>query len=166
MVAKQIDREDLVIVAQHTSAVQKATAYAQRLKVNLAIVHGSDYDLAEADAIDGRSSPPPIKSIEFIPGGETLPVLTDSGAFKRPLSLVGDVKNKIAVVVENIIDDVSHLVRMANYLKQEEGAKQVHLVATHGLFSLEGVKELNDSDIDEIVVTNTGLFYPESINLI
>lgn len=163
MVAKRIGREDLVIVAQHTSAVQKATGYAQRLKVNLAIVHGSDYDLGETDAVDGRSSPPPIKSIEFIPGGETLPVLTDSGAFKRPLSLVGDVKDKIAVVVENIIDDVSHLVRMANYLKQDEGAKQVHLVATHALFSLEGAKQLNESDIDEIVVTNTGWFLPKCL---
>lgn len=154
---QQINRSDVVIIAEHTSAVRKATAYAERLKVDLAILHGTDDKLGDTDEVDGRSSPPPVKEIEFVPGGDTLPVLTSFR--RRPLKLVGDVSGKLAIMIENIIDDVEHPIRAANFLKNEEGARQVHLVGTHALLSPEAAKKLNESVIDEIVVTNTSKFF-------
>ncbi|OTF71835.1 phosphoribosylpyrophosphate synthetase-associated protein-like, partial [Euroglyphus maynei] len=155
MFAQNINRSDVVIVAEHTSAVRKATGYAERLKVDLAILHGTDDKLADTDEIDGRSSPPPVKEIEMVPGGDILPVLTFSGAFRRPLKLVGDVRGKLAIMIENIIDDVEQPIRAANFLKNDEGARQVHLVGTHSLLTPEAAEKLNESEIDEIVVTNT-----------
>ncbi|UXI17600.1 hypothetical protein NH340_JMT03543 [Sarcoptes scabiei] len=162
MLADQIDRDRLVIVAQQTGSVRKATAYAERLKVDLAILHGTME--VETDAVDGRSSPPPVRSIEMIPGGETLPILTDYRTIRRPLKLVGEVRDKIAILVENIIDDVEQLTRLAHHLKHEEGARKVFLVATHALFSQEASFQLQfQSEFDEIVVTNTEMFYPKII---
>lgn len=156
---QQINRSDVVIIAMHTSSVRKATAYAERLKVDIAILHGQDDDkLADTvDEIDGRSSPPPpVREIEIVPGGDILPVLTTfSGSYRSPLKLVGDVRGKLAIMIENILDDVEQPIRAANFLKQDEGARQVHLVGTHALLTPEAAEKLNESVIDEIVVTNT-----------
>ena len=95
---KQIDRSKVVIVARHTSSMKRATAYAHRLRVDIAVLHGSSE--AETDAMDGRSSPPPVKDIEFVPGGDILPMFTDHEVFRAQLNLVGDVNDKVAVIVE------------------------------------------------------------------
>ena len=102
------------------------------------------------------SPPPPVREIEIVPGGDILPVLTTfSGSYRSPLKLVGDVRGKLAIMIENILDDVEQPIRAANFLKQDEGARQVHLVGTHALLTPEAAEKLNESVIDEIVVTNT-----------
>lgn len=122
--------------------------------MDLAILHGNA--CIEVDDIDGRSSPPPIRSIEFVPGGDSLPVLTKGDNFRSPLNLVGEVRDKIAIIVDDIIDDVEHFLSAANFLK-EQGAKKVHLIATHLLLSRESAALLNQTAaIDQVVVTNTG----------
>lgn len=150
----KVDRSKLVVVARHTSSMKKATAYAQRLRADIAVLHGSVE--VDTDEVDGRSSPPPIRSIEFFPGGgQTLPMFTDHEAFRStPMNLVGEVGGKIAIMVEDIIDDVDCFTAAARFLK-EQGAEKVFLLATHALLSEERAAELNASAVDQIVVTNT-----------
>jgi ribose-phosphate pyrophosphokinase len=73
---------------------------------------------------------------------------------KLPMDVVGDVSGRIAIIVEDMIDDVQAFVRAAEVLK-ERGAYKIYVVATHGLLSSDAPRLLDDSHIDEVVVTNT-----------
>lgn len=53
-----------------------------------------------------------------------------------------------------MIDDVDAFVKVAEVLK-ERGAYKIYVMATHGLLSSDAPKLLEESCIDEIVVTNT-----------
>ena len=46
------------MVARHPGAVNRATSYAERLRLGIAVVHG-EVKQAESDREDGRNSPPP-----------------------------------------------------------------------------------------------------------
>jgi len=66
-------------------------------------------------------------------------------------SFVGDVKDKICVICDDIIDGGATFVELANILKTA-GAKKVYLIVTHGIFSkgIDGLKML-----DGIYTTNS-----------
>ena len=49
--------------------------------------------------------------------------------------LIGDVKGKTCVIVDDMIDTAGTLVAAAELLKKEGGAKEVFAFATHGIFS-------------------------------
>lgn len=53
---------------------------------------------------------------------------------KLPMDVVGDVSGRIAIIVEDMIDDVQAFVRAAEVLK-ERGAYKIYVIATHGLLS-------------------------------
>jgi phosphoribosylpyrophosphate synthetase len=53
-----------------------------------------------------------------------------------------------------MIDDIPAFVRAADVLN-ERGAYKIYVVATHGLFSSDAPRLLDESHIDEVVVTNT-----------
>lgn len=52
------DYKNSVIVAKHPGAAKKATSYADRLRLGIAVIHGEQKE-AEIDEVDGRYSPPP-----------------------------------------------------------------------------------------------------------
>lgn len=51
-----------VMVARNPGSVKKATSYAERLRVGIAVIHGEVKE-GESDEIDGRYSPPLERSI-------------------------------------------------------------------------------------------------------
>ncbi|EDW31087.1 GL14515, partial [Drosophila persimilis] len=55
---------------------------------------------------------------------------------------------------DDLIDDVQSFVAAAEMLK-ENGACKIYVLATHGLLSSDAPRLLDESCIDEIVVTNT-----------
>ena len=75
------------------------------------------------------------------------------------MRVVGDVKDKIALIVDDVIVTGGTLVNAAFLLKQK-GAKQVIAAATHADFVGGADKILQDSPLDKIWVTDT-IFVPE-----
>uniref|UniRef100_A0A8C5J9M1 Phosphoribosyl pyrophosphate synthetase associated protein 1 n=1 Tax=Junco hyemalis TaxID=40217 RepID=A0A8C5J9M1_JUNHY len=73
---------------------------------------------------------------------------------KPPITVVGDVGGRIAIIVDDIIDDVESFVAAAEILK-ERGAYKIFVMATHGLLSADAPRLIEESSIDEVVVTNT-----------
>lgn len=73
---------------------------------------------------------------------------------KPPINVVGDVGGRIAIMVDDLIDDVQSFVAAAEVLK-ERGAYKIYVLATHGLLSSDAPRLIEDSPIDEVVVTNT-----------
>lgn len=68
--------------------------------------------------------------------------------------IVGDVKDKIAVIVQDIADSCAWL-EMASYTLIENGTKAVYAVASHAVLSEGAVERIMRSDITEIAITNT-----------
>uniref|UniRef100_A0A1I8H5W2 Pribosyltran_N domain-containing protein n=2 Tax=Macrostomum lignano TaxID=282301 RepID=A0A1I8H5W2_9PLAT len=75
---------------------------------------------------------------------------------KAHMQLVGDVSGRIAIIVEDMVDDIEQFVRAAELL-HDRGAYRVIVMATHGLLSADAATKIaaHDCRIDEVVVTNT-----------
>jgi ribose-phosphate pyrophosphokinase len=70
------------------------------------------------------------------------------------VKLVGNVADKICIIIDDIADTSNTITRAAKLLR-ENGAIKVYAVVTHGIFSGNALKRINDSPIDEIVVSNS-----------
>lgn len=69
-------------------------------------------------------------------------------------NIIGDVKGKTAILIDDIIDTAGSVVEASNLLKKY-GARDVHAFATHPIFSGNAIDKLKNSVISEIIVTNT-----------
>jgi ribose-phosphate pyrophosphokinase len=70
------------------------------------------------------------------------------------LNLIGDVKGKTAVLVDDMIDTAGTISEAAKLLRYE-GAQQVYACATHAVFSPPAKERLSSGIFEEIIVTNT-----------
>ncbi|CAO3567355.1 unnamed protein product [Mortierella alpina] len=68
--------------------------------------------------------------------------------------LVGDVKGKIAILVDDMADTCGTLGLAAKTLA-ENGAVKVYAIVTHGILCGKAVQVINDSVLTKVVVTNT-----------
>lgn len=68
--------------------------------------------------------------------------------------VIGDVKDKICVMFDDIIDTAGSITEAAKLLKKE-GAKDIYVCAVHPVFSGPAIQRLADAPIKEVVVTNT-----------
>lgn len=78
------------------------------------------------------------------------------------MRVVGEVKNKTAIIVDDVIVTGGTLINAA-YLLKEKGAKKVIAAATHADFVGGANKILRDSPLDQIWVTDT-INIPEALN--
>jgi len=79
----------------------------------------------------------------------------------KVLEVVGDVKGRICVVVDDMIDTGGTIVKASEALF-ENGAEDVIVTATHGILSSPAVERLQNSRIKEVVVTDTLPITPEN----
>jgi ribose-phosphate pyrophosphokinase len=68
--------------------------------------------------------------------------------------VIGDVRGKVAVIVDDMIDTGGTLAAAAQTV-MDEGAREVYAVATHGVFSGKAWETLGNSPLSGIVVTDT-----------
>ena len=68
--------------------------------------------------------------------------------------VIGDVKDKICIMFDDIIDTAGTICEAARVLK-ENGAKDVYVCAAHPVFSGPALTRLENAPIKEIIVTNT-----------
>ncbi|KAI5864301.1 ribose-phosphate pyrophosphokinase 3 [Durotheca rogersii] len=117
---------------------------------------------------------------ENLAGQETVIVSPDAGGAKRATSiadrldrgfalihkerprpnvvgrmvLVGDVVDKVAILVDDMADTCGTLAKAAATVK-DHGAREVIAVVTHGILSGDAINTLNNSCLSQVVVTNT-----------
>ncbi|MBU0686934.1 MAG: ribose-phosphate diphosphokinase [Candidatus Margulisbacteria bacterium] len=80
-------------------------------------------------------------------------------------ALIGDVAGKIVVVIDDIIDTAGTIEAIVYVLKQS-GAKEVHVMATHPIFSGQAPEKMNrilneDQVIDSLTISDTMQLRPE-----
>lgn len=70
------------------------------------------------------------------------------------VAIVGDVKNKNCIIVDDIADTAGTLCHAADKLK-ELGAKNVYAVITHGILSGNAIANINKSQLTTMYITDT-----------
>jgi ribose-phosphate pyrophosphokinase len=70
------------------------------------------------------------------------------------MNIIGEVKGKDAILVDDMIDTAGTLTNAARALI-EAGARSVSACATHPVFSGPAVKRIEESPLAEVIVTDT-----------
>ncbi|MEZ5627809.1 ribose-phosphate pyrophosphokinase [Denitromonas sp.] len=70
------------------------------------------------------------------------------------MNIIGEVKDRTCVIMDDIVDTAGTLCKAASALK-ENGAKRVLAYCTHAVLSGAAISRINDSELDELVVTDT-----------
>jgi ribose-phosphate pyrophosphokinase len=117
---KKCEFQDLTVVSPDAGGVERARAFAKRLKASLAI-------------IDKRREVANVSEI---------------------MNVIGDVKDRDALLLDDLIDTAGTIVQGADALK-DIGAKRVFAACTHAVLSGPAIERINNSTIEELIVTNT-----------
>lgn len=70
------------------------------------------------------------------------------------MMLVGDVRDRTAILIDDLADTSNTITRAAKLLKKE-GASKVYALVTHGILSGDAIDRINASALDKVVVSNT-----------
>ncbi|XP_044493668.1 ribose-phosphate pyrophosphokinase 1-like isoform X1 [Mangifera indica] len=70
------------------------------------------------------------------------------------MNLIGDVRGKVAVMVDDMIDTAGTIAKGAALLHQE-GAREVYACCTHAVFSPPAIERLSGGLFQEVIITNT-----------
>ena len=72
----------------------------------------------------------------------------------KVMHIIGDVEDRSCVLIDDLVDTAGTLCQAANALK-EEGAKKVVAYCTHPVLSGRAIENIEASQLDELVVTDT-----------
>ena len=70
------------------------------------------------------------------------------------MNILGDIKGKNVIIVDDLVSTASSLVEAATALKKQ-GAKEIYAAITHPVLSGPAIKRISDSSIKKLFVTNT-----------
>jgi len=70
------------------------------------------------------------------------------------MNIIGNVKNKTCIIVDDIIDSGGTIINSAKALKNR-GAKEVYTYITHGVLSGDAVKKIQKSVIKKLIITDS-----------
>jgi ribose-phosphate pyrophosphokinase len=70
------------------------------------------------------------------------------------MHIIGDVAGEICIIVDDMIDTAGTLCQAAKALK-DKGAREVYACATHAVLSGPALERINESCLEEVVVTNS-----------
>ena len=72
----------------------------------------------------------------------------------KVMNVIGNVKGKNSIIVDDIIDSGGTIVNAAQALK-DRGAKDVYVYITHGVLTGEAIEKIKKSVIKNLVITDT-----------
>jgi ribose-phosphate pyrophosphokinase len=70
------------------------------------------------------------------------------------MNVIGDVRGRTCLILDDIIDTAGTLVKTADALL-DQGAAKVYACATHAVLSGPAVERIATSRLEELIVTNT-----------
>lgn len=121
--------DNCVIVSPDAGGAKRATSIADSLGMDFALIHKERRHPAHPSNPNG---PHPNSA----------------------LLLVGKVKNRVCILIDDLADTSNTITRAAKLLKKE-GATKVFALVTHGVLSGDGVERIFHSGLDKVIVTNS-----------
>ncbi len=70
------------------------------------------------------------------------------------MTVIGDVKDRVCIIVDDIVDTAGTLVKAAELLRSQ-GASEVHAYITHGVLSGPAVERIKTSPMKSLVITDS-----------
>lgn len=70
------------------------------------------------------------------------------------MNVIGDVEGKAVILVDDLVDTAGTAIQAGKALMRE-GAKSVTLCSTHGVLSGDAIEKIEQSDLDEVIITDT-----------
>jgi len=70
------------------------------------------------------------------------------------MNIIGDVKNKVAIILDDIVDTGGTLIKDALALKLK-GAKKIIAAVSHGVLSKNAIENIEKSEIEELIITDS-----------
>lgn len=80
------------------------------------------------------------------------------------MNIIGDVKDRDCIIVDDIVDSAGTLCNAAKALK-EEGAKSVYAYITHGVLSGKALERIDNSVLEQLVITDSIQLTNEAKNI-
>ncbi|RPA79552.1 phosphoribosyl pyrophosphokinase [Ascobolus immersus RN42] len=119
--------QEAVIVSPDAGGAKRATAIADALGMEFALIHKERRTAT-------RSTP---------------------GRTHATMMLVGNLKDKVAIIVDDLVDTGNTITRAAKLVKERGGATKVYAIVTHAILSGDAIERINASALDRVVVTNS-----------
>lgn len=166
--------QDAVIVSPDAGGAKRATSIADSLGMLFALIHkernamrlanyGPSSDGSNPAGLGHHSAPHSVvqspATLEGLDSAESCRTRSNSNPashhnYPETTMLVGDVRDRVAILVDDLVDTGGTITRAAKLLK-DHGATKVYAIATHGLFAGDAVNRIRRSCIDRMVVTNS-----------
>lgn len=170
--------KEAVIVSPDAGGAKRATAIADSMGMNFALIHkvidtassvcspactamtSSSSSSSSIIPITPKTTPSSARLSIAAPATHDPPHAQErrgtkaSEAPKSSMMLVGDVANRVCIMLDDLADTASTITRAAKLLKRER-ATRVYALLTHGIFSGDALARINASALDRVVVTNT-----------
>jgi ribose-phosphate pyrophosphokinase len=148
---------DKVVVAPGVGGVKRAKLVADRLDCDLVILHKQyirhDYHSSRphspASAHPGQDS---NAADDASPSSSARP--DGVGVNINYMTLVGDVQDKVALIIDDIADTCETL-QLATQTLLAKGAKQVYALVSHGVLSGGAMDRIKNMPLTELVITNS-----------
>jgi ribose-phosphate pyrophosphokinase len=119
------DYQNAVIVSPDAGGAKRATAIADALGMEFALIHKERRPTRITDRQNAT------------------------------MMLVGDIVGKVAILVDDMADTSNTITRAAKLLKGKGGATRVYALVTHGVFSGDAIDRINASALDKVITTNS-----------
>lgn len=132
---------EAVIVSPDAGGAKRATAIADNLGLGFALIHKV-----------GTQAPKVIGSTDHSTQERRPTKIADRQ--NATMMLVGDVRDRPCILVDDLADTANTITRAAKLLKKE-GSSTVYALVTHGIFSGDAISRINASAIDKMIVTNS-----------
>ncbi|CED82823.1 phosphoribosyl pyrophosphokinase [Phaffia rhodozyma] len=132
--------KDAIIVSPDAGGAKRATALADRLGLDFALINRKRAK-REKKLANGEPEAP-------------IPKDADGEEKKEVELLVGDVKGKVAILIDDLVD-TGRTISLAAQVLNDRGAKEVWALIAHGLLSETSMAAIQDLPLKKLVVTNT-----------
>lgn len=153
--------------ASATASIASATPSTEGVHVGRVVQgHVVDANFPEPEALDlsseAHAAADGVAHGEALGGTVNVDISDDDeedpqvAKLEKLITLVGDVRDKTAVLLDDMVDRAGSFIAAAEHCVYNCGARAVIVIATHGIFSGNALDELEKSPcVDKIVVTNT-----------
>lgn len=132
-----------VIASPDSGGAKRATAIADHLGLNFALIHKERRNFRSHQQ----------QSSSLTASASALSLKEDSMQ-KATTMLVGEVMDRDCIIIDDLVDTSSTVIRAAKILK-DQGALSVICIVTHGVFSGDSIERIKRSHIDKIIVSNS-----------
>ncbi|GMM34685.1 ribose phosphate diphosphokinase subunit [Saccharomycopsis crataegensis] len=154
--------KDSVVVSPDAGGAKRAISIADTLGLNFALIHKERRNIRSAKHASGYSLSASVSSLSLVHDHNANTANANIGkSTSSTTMLVGDVKDRDCIIIDDLVDTSSTVIRAAKILK-DQGAKSVVAIITHGVFSGDAIERIKRSNIDKIVVSNS---LPQSENV-